>query len=73
LSGFETGVSVMPLIKGDPEEANQRKNREPAHRTSPPRGRIRNTGKLLITAALLMSVLLIASGIVTTLLIPQSA
>jgi Rnf-Nqr subunit, membrane protein len=73
LSGFETGVSVMPLIKGDPEDANQRENREPDRAPSPPRGRIRNTGKLLITAALLMSVLLIASSIVTTLLIPPSA
>jgi hypothetical protein len=59
LSGFETGVAVMPLVKGD-------KGDDPAH----PHGRIRNTRKLLITAALIMSVLLITSSLVTTLLIP---
>ena len=36
LSGFETGVAVMPLVKGDP-----------ATRTEHPHGRIRNTKKLL--------------------------
>lgn len=72
LSGFETGVSVMPLIRGDAEDGNRRENREPDRATSPMRNRIRNTGKLLITAALLMSVLLIASSIVTTLSIPQA-
>jgi len=59
LSGFETGVAVMPLVKGDPGD-------DPAH----PAGRIRNTKKLLRTAALIMSVLLIGSSLVTTLLIP---
>ena len=63
LSGFETGVSVMPLIRGD--EDDQSKSR--------PEGRIRNTRKLLITAAVIMSVLLMASSYVTTLLIPPSA
>ncbi|MGB8507434.1 MAG: hypothetical protein WCD76_03435 [Pyrinomonadaceae bacterium] len=59
LSGFETGVAVMPLVKGAPgDEAEQ------LH------GRINNTRKLLITAALIMSVLLITSSIVTTTLIP---
>jgi hypothetical protein len=60
LSGFETGVVVMPLIAGDPSDAPQR-----------PEGRIRNTRKLLTTAAALMSALLIASSFVTTLLIPH--
>jgi hypothetical protein len=60
LSGFETGVAVMPLVRGvDP-------NGEPV-----PRLRIRNTRKLLLTAALIMSVFLISSSFVTTLLIPQ--
>jgi hypothetical protein len=59
LSGFETGVAVMPLVKGDPHD-------DPQH----PRGRIRNARKLLRTAAFIMSVLLIGSSIVTTLLIP---
>jgi hypothetical protein len=62
LSGFETGVVVMPLVKGDP--------------TDPPgsvKGRIRNTKKLLTLAAGIMSVLLIASSLVTTFLIPHAA
>ena len=59
LSGFETGVAVMPLVKGDPTDTEDR-----------PIGRIRNTKKLLLVAALIMSVLLMASSIVTTVLIP---
>jgi hypothetical protein len=59
LSGFETGVVVMPLVKGDPDDAPDK-----------PRGRIRNTRRLLTAAAVIMSVLLIASSLVTTLLIP---
>ena len=59
LSGFETGVAVMPLVKGDPGDTEER-----------PLGRIRNTKKLLLVAALIMSVLLMASSIITTVLIP---
>ncbi len=59
LSGFETGVAVMPLVKGDPSDT-------PAH----PQGRIRNTRKMLTAAALIMSVCLVASSFVTTTLIP---
>ncbi|HEY7497345.1 MAG TPA: hypothetical protein VH740_02465 [Vicinamibacterales bacterium] len=59
LSGFETGVAVMPLVKGDPDDDPER-----------PHGRIRNTKKLLITAAAIMTVLLMGSSIATTLLIP---
>jgi hypothetical protein len=62
LSGFETGVLVMPLIKGDP-------NDDPAR----PEGRIRNAKKLLTTAAGIMSFMLFASSVVTTLLIPAPA
>jgi hypothetical protein len=62
LSGFETGVAVMPLVKGDPDD-------DPAH----PKGRIRNTRKLLKTAAVIMSVLLIGSSVATTLLVPPEA
>ena len=50
LSGFETGVAVMPLIQ------------------SP--NRIENTRKLLTTAALIMSFMLIASSFITSVLIP---
>ncbi|WP_221091430.1 APC family permease [Deinococcus aquaedulcis] len=60
LSGFETGVVVMPLVKGDPGDT-------PAK----PLGRIRNAKKLLTSAALIMSVMLLASSVVTTLLIPR--
>jgi hypothetical protein len=62
LSGFETGVVVMPLVKG---EAGDTYNN--------PVGRIKNTRKLLTTAALIMSVLLIGSSFITTLLIPPEA
>jgi hypothetical protein len=59
LSGFETGVAVMPLVEGD-------KGDDPAL----PQGRIRNTKKLLRTAALIMTVLLMGSSFITALLIP---
>ena len=52
LSGFETGVAVMPLVAGD---------------------RVRNTRRMLSTAAGIMSVALIGSSMVTTLLIPPAA
>ena len=61
LSGFETGVAVMPQIHGDPDDT-------PAH----PAGRIRGAKRLLTTAALIMSVFLITSSVVTTLLIPPA-
>ncbi|MCU1577172.1 MAG: hypothetical protein JWP70_1876 [Leifsonia sp.] len=60
LSGFETGVAVMPQIKGSPDDS-------PDY----PKGRIRGAGRLLTTAALIMSAFLITSSFVTTLLIPQ--
>ncbi len=63
LSGFETGVTVMPLVKGDDSDPPE----------GPPRGRIRATEHLLVTAALIMSGLLIGSSFVTTLLIPEEA
>jgi len=60
LSGFETGVAVMPLVRGDPDDTPER-----------PRGRIHNTRKLLTTAALIMSGFLITSSFATTVLIPH--
>ena len=62
LSGFETGVAVMPLVKGDRTDTEEK-----------PKGRIRDTKKLLFAAALIMSVMLIASSFVTALLIPAAA
>jgi hypothetical protein len=52
LSGFETGVAVMPLVRGELQQ------------------RIRRTQRLLLTAALIMSVFLMGSSLTTTLLIP---
>jgi hypothetical protein len=80
LSGFETGVAVMPLVEGNaptthpihPEHAPE-PEREPDNRHDPNWGRITNTRKLLTTAAAIMSVFLIASSFVTTLLIPAAA
>jgi hypothetical protein len=60
LSGFETGVSVMPLVQGSPQDDPEE-----------PETRIRNTRKMITTAALIMSAFLITSSVVTTLLIPQ--
>jgi hypothetical protein len=55
LSGFETGVVVMPLIQSrDIDE------------------RITNTKRLLVTAAIIMSIFLMATSIITTLLIPAA-
>lgn len=63
LSGFETGVSVMPLIRGSQADSTG----------DHPNGRIRNTRKLLASAALIMSVLLLVSSFVSVLLIPEAA
>ncbi|GAB3791532.1 APC family permease [Nocardioides ungokensis] len=59
LSGFETGVAVMPQVEGDPTDTEVE-----------PTGRIRGAKRLLTTAAIIMSVFLVASSTVTTLLIP---
>jgi len=59
LSGFETGVAVMPLIKGEPTDTPDN-----------PAGRVRNTKKLLLVAALIMSTALLGSSIVVSTLIP---
>ncbi|NQX05117.1 amino acid transporter [Rathayibacter sp. VKM Ac-2856] len=61
LSGFETGVAVMPQIRGDASDTD-----------AAPAGRIRGAKRLLITAAVTMSTFLITSSFVTTLLIPQA-
>lgn len=62
LSGFETGVAVMPLIKGN--------DGDDPHR---PEGRIAHTRKLLLTAAVIMSCMLLGSAVVTCTLIPAEA
>ena len=79
LSGFETGVVVMPLIKSDSNGATVH---PPQHRVEMDEGemseseraqiqsRIKNGKKLLAGAALIMSVMLVGSSIITSMLIP---
>ncbi|ROO85733.1 hypothetical protein EDD29_3282 [Actinocorallia herbida] len=62
LSGFETGVSMMPLIAAEGDDDRQRLE-----------SRIANTRRLLTGAAALMSVFLLAASLVTTVLIPADA
>jgi hypothetical protein len=62
LSGFETGVAVMPLVRGNADD-------DPAR----PMGRVANARKLLATAALIMSCMLLASSVVITMLISPEA
>lgn len=59
LSGFEMSLIVMPQVRGPRGEDAQN-----------PQGRIRNTRKLLIVAALIMSAYLLGAALVTTTLIP---
>ena len=78
LSGFETGVAVMPLVKGDDDLSEDDLVHIQTTRTGHAEGRVRhllrarinNTKKLLRTAAVIMSVLLIGSSFVTSILIP---
>lgn len=58
LSGFETGVAVMPLVKQTGNTPEERL-----------RSRVSGTRKLLMTAAIIMSVLLLGSSICTVTLI----
>ncbi len=60
MSGFETGVAVMGHVEGSADDTDEN-----------PAGRIRNTKRLLATAAVIMSFYLVASSLVTTWLIPE--
>ncbi len=62
LSGFETGVAVMPLVRGKPGDNSKN-----------PLGRIQNTRRLLTTAAIIMSLYLLTSSLITTMIIPPEA
>jgi len=62
LSGFETGVSMMPLVASTGATPEERQA-----------SRVRNTKKLLTAAAVIMSAYLITSSLVTTILIPAEA
>ncbi|SEI79669.1 hypothetical protein SAMN04487917_102459 [Arthrobacter sp. yr096] len=61
LSGFETGVAVMPQIKGHATDTDAK-----------PTGRIKGAHKLLTTAAIIMSSFLITSSFTTVMLIPAA-
>lgn len=65
LSGFEMSVILMPQVSGDSWSADV--GVAPRGDLS---GRIRNTRKLLLTAAALMAFYLLGSALVTALLIP---
>ncbi|MSQ92934.1 MAG: amino acid transporter [Gemmataceae bacterium] len=60
LSGFELSMILMPQVAGKPDE-------------HPPKTRIGNTRKVLVLAAVIMSVYLLGAVLVTTLLIPEAA
>lgn len=61
LSGFDTGVAVMPQVRGDADDTEE-----------VPHGRIRGAQRLLTTAALIMSGFLLMSSLVTVTLIPAA-
>ncbi|BCW71499.1 amino acid transporter [Arthrobacter sp. NicSoilB8] len=60
LSGFETGVAVMPQIQGRPGDTEEK-----------PAGRIKGARRLLTTAAVIMSAFLITTSFTTVVLIPE--
>ena len=59
LSGFETGVAVMPQIRGHATDTEEN-----------PEGRIKGARRLLTTAALIMSAFLVTTSFTTVVLIP---
>ena len=85
LSGFETGVAVMPLVKGEGHARGKNAHGKDAPKThlashshsgdehdADIPGRIKNTRRLLLVAALIMSVFLLTSSVVTTMLIDHA-
>ncbi len=80
LSGFETGVVVMPLVKGNGEltkedvrsfhDSQMPDGKLTPHAEENLAGRIAGGKKLLTGAAVIMSFMLIGSSVITTMLIP---
>ena len=62
LSGFEMSMILIPQVHGKPGDAETDR-----------RVRVRNTRKVLLTAAFIMSVYLLGSALVTGVLIPPEA
>lgn len=60
LSGFETGVAVMPQVRGAADDTEEN-----------PAGRIRGARRMLTTAAVIMSVFLLTTSFITVVLIPE--
>ena len=62
LSGFEMIMTVAPQVRGREDDTPEK-----------PVGRIRNTRKLMLTAASVMAVYLVSAVTVTSLLVPRTA
>lgn len=62
LSGFEMIMTVAPQVRGRGDDTPEK-----------PVGRIRNTRKLMLTAASVMAVYLVSAVSVTSLLVPRTA
>ena len=60
LSGFETGVALMPQVRGDENDTEEN-----------PAGRIRGTRRMLTAAAVIMSGFLLTTSFITVVLIPE--
>lgn len=78
LSGFETGVMTMPYINGEgkriPEEKSKIEHEQEKIEEAKKLeilGRIKNTKKMLLTGALIMSFCLITSTLITNIFITQ--
>jgi hypothetical protein len=61
LSGFEMIMNVVPRVSGGANE-----------QSGTPAARIRNTRKLMVTAASIMAIYLMSAVLVTTLLVPEA-
>ncbi|MDO5619016.1 amino acid transporter [Kocuria sp.] len=72
LSGFETGVTVMPQLSGARHRGSQRRR---THQPSPTSTHAKVVGshRLLTVSALIMAFFLMTSSVVCTVLIPQEA